>query len=99
MDIQKLLSERNVSLQVSPADLTNFGKQLIEDTMQRMAEASKVASDERISAAEAAERLGVSLNTLWRWERQKYLIPTQIGRRVYYRAGDIEALAGNRRGA
>lgn len=99
MELIELAKQRNVSLQVQPADLIEFGERLINQTMQRMAEASKVASDERISAAEAAERLGVSLNTLWRWERQKYLIPTRIGRRVYYRAGDIEALAGNRRGA
>ena len=45
-----------------------------------------------ISAKEASERLGVTLSTLWRWEREKYLIPVKIGKRNNYRLGDIMAL-------
>jgi excisionase family DNA binding protein len=94
MDISTLLQNNHVSLQVTPADLHDFGRQLIAATMQEMAEAEASASDERITAQAAAERLGVSGGTLWRWAKSGYLTPTRVGRRVYYRVGDIEALAG-----
>jgi len=38
-----------------------------------------------------AERLGVNLSTLWRWDQSGYLRPIRIGRSVYYRLSDIEA--------
>lgn len=31
----------------------------------------------------------VSHTTLWKWERNGYLVPVRIGRRVYYRREDI----------
>ena len=42
-----------------------------------------------ISTKEAANRLSVTLSTLWRWEKTKYLVPIKIGRRNSYRLADI----------
>lgn len=45
-----------------------------------------------ISAKEASERLGVTLSTLWRWEKLRYLVPIKVGKRNNYRLGDILAM-------
>ena len=55
-------------------------------------EAAKRENERRntiISAKEAANRLSVTLSTLWRWEKEKYLVPIKIGRRNSYRLADI----------
>lgn len=41
------------------------------------------------TAQQAAEKIGVSKNTLWRWEKLGYLVPTRVGRSTRYRAVDV----------
>jgi hypothetical protein len=38
------------------------------------------------------ETLGVSSTTLWQWDKSRYLVPVKIGRKVFYRKGDIDKL-------
>ena len=38
--------------------------------------------------------LSVSSTTLWLWEQKQYLIPVKIGRKIFYRAMDIQKLRG-----
>ena len=45
-----------------------------------------------ISAKETAERLGVTLSTLWRWAEQRYLVPVKVGKRNNYRLKDVLAI-------
>ena len=52
----------------------------------------KTRENALISAKEASERLGVTLSTLWRWEKLKYLIPVKVGKRNNYRLGDVLAI-------
>ncbi|HRW99892.1 MAG TPA: helix-turn-helix domain-containing protein [Cyclobacteriaceae bacterium] len=40
--------------------------------------------------------LDIHVTTLYRWEKQNYLIPIRIGTKVRYRKSDIEKLLGNR---
>ena len=30
--------------------------------------------------------------TLWQWDKSRYLVPVKIGRKVFYRKGDIDKL-------
>ena len=41
---------------------------------------------------EVMETLGVSSTTLWQWDKSRYLVPVKIGRKVFYRKGDIDKL-------
>lgn len=45
-----------------------------------------------LSREAVSERLHVGYSTLWRWEKEGYLKPVRLGRRVYYRAGDVQRL-------
>lgn len=97
MDFFSLADQRNVSLQVQPADLIEFGERLINQTMQRMAEEKTAStSDERLTAKEAAERLGISQNSLWRWGKSGYLRPVKVGRKSFYLLSDIEKIMTGR---
>ena len=45
-----------------------------------------------ISASEAAKMLNVTLSTLWRWDKDKYLEKIKIGNKVRYRLSDVERM-------
>ncbi len=49
-------------------------------------------SNTLLTKKKAAERLGVDISTLWRWNREKYLVPVKKGVRSYYRLSDIIAI-------
>ena len=94
MNIANLLKEGNVILAVSAADLKEFGLELIA-----MAKDSNKHEDDNdlLSADECSEILNVSKNTLWRWSRTGYYLqPVKMGRKVYFRKSDIDALMKGR---
>lgn len=89
-----LESGANVSIMVTPTDLKEFALSLIQ-------EAAKMGSEQKtpesyLTKKEAAEKLNVSENTLWRWKRTKYLVPSKVGNAVYYKLSDIERLLEGR---
>lgn len=84
----------SVTVAVTPTDLKEFALYLID-------EAKKMAKGEErpetyLTANEVSERLNVSKNTLWRWRKENYLVPSKVGNRSYYRLSDIERLKGGK---
>ena len=45
-----------------------------------------------LSANETADKLGVDLSTLWRWDKSGYLKKIKVGNKVRYRESDIRKL-------
>ena len=41
---------------------------------------------------EVTKLLGVSRSTLWRWAKQNYLMPIEVGGKRRYRMSDVKAL-------
>ena len=87
-----LTSGANVSVTISANDLRDFlteiSKQVIEK--EKAAEAARNA-DETMTQKEVCKFLKISKSTLWRWERDKYLLPTgRMGRSPQYLKSDVE---------
>lgn len=59
------------------------GANLVDDTQ---------GLPENVSTTQAAERLGVTKVTLWKWKKEGKLIPFKIGGRNYYKRRQIIAL-------
>lgn len=93
MKISDLIAEgANVYVTVSVADLREFFEEVAKDTAEkeRAAEAERSA-DATMTQAQVCKFLGVSKTTLWRWEREKYLLPTgRMGRSPQYLKSDVE---------
>lgn len=86
MNIQELMKiGNNVSVMVTPVDLKNFALQVV-------AEYTKVVPKEEkaYTRRQFAERKGVSLGTLWRWEQAGILTPMRVGGKVWYRDSDLK---------
>lgn len=81
----------NVLLVVSKADLHEFANFVIE---KYKAEHEK-EPDSKVSRKKAAEQLGVNLSTLYRWAKDGYLVPFNVGNKVYYWQSSIDAIINN----
>ena len=94
MNIQGLLEAGvNVSVTVSVADLKEFALYLLDEGKE-LGKAKK-EPEQWLTPKEAAEMLGVSGNTLWRWNNTGYLRHTKVGRKPLYKLSDINKLKNN----
>lgn len=91
MNIQEILKNTdgvNVTLSVTPADLKEFALAVIEEfraSEARLECKKEEKIDTLMTQTQVAEYLGVSKPTLWRWKKEKYLVPTSyIGSRPMY---------------
>ena len=76
-----------------------FARELSECLLaEKAAQASEDHEDESalLTKQEVMDRIGVSSTTLWLWEKKDYLVPVKIGRKVFYRQGDINKLCENK---
>ncbi len=81
----------NPILQISLDDLREVVKDLCQEERSRIEEAIKAHREHPVlSRKETAEMLGVTLSTLWQWDRTGYLTPVKIGSKVMYRPQDVE---------
>ena len=87
----------NVILQISATDLKEVVKAFYHEEKERTEEAiSRHREQPTLSRKEAAEKLGVTLTTLWHWQKSGYLKPVKIGTKVMYRPCDIENLLNSK---
>ena len=91
MDIKDLLNEgANISVSVTLSDLKEYSLSLIQQGIE--IGMKQYTEKSYLTQKEAAEKLNVSENTLWRWKKTGYLTPVKVGNSVYYRFSDIEKL-------
>ena len=67
-------------------------KQAFLNWYQEFIDANAPKEEAYITANEAANLLNVTLSTLWRWDKEKYLEKIKIGNKVRYRQSDVERL-------
>ena len=91
MNIKELIaSGANVTVTLTPTDLREFGMSLISEAI---ANRDKLNVPETyLTQKEAAEALGVTVSTLWRWSKDGYLKPVKIGSKSRYKLSDINKL-------
>ena len=83
----------NVLLVVSLDDLKELFYSLLDERdAERQAISESQHNEEMLSADETATILGVQKNSLWRWAKSGYLVPIKIGRKCFYKQGDIDRL-------
>lgn len=94
MDIREIMRNSSSSQQlfiVSAQDLKNAIDASIQQAIQELM-GNMPMSDKLIPLKEVAETLNVSRCTLNRWNKDGYLTPIKIGRKVFYRQNDINKI-------
>lgn len=95
MNINSLLnSDANISVVVSVADLKEFALCVVTEAMA--AKETEKKEERYLTPDVVADMVGVSKNTLWRWEKEKYLIPFKVGRKSRYKLSDVKSILEGR---
>ncbi|MBR3797598.1 MAG: helix-turn-helix domain-containing protein [Bacteroidales bacterium] len=71
---------------ISATDLKQFTEDVVSCVIERT---RKKDSETYLSRKAVSEMLDVTMATLWRWAREKYLLPVHVGRKVRYRKSDV----------
>jgi len=88
---------QNTVLLINEHDLENTLDRITEKVIERVKNELDTQHNEvYLSPKKVAVMLDIHVTTLYRWEKQNYLIPIRIGTKVRYRKSDIEKLLGNR---
>ena len=90
MSINEILQTgANVQLVINALDLKEAFLQWNEEMRQPDTE---VKSESYLSAQETADKLGVDVSTLWRWDKSGYLKKIKVGSKIRYRESDVVKL-------
>ena len=83
----------HVVLMVPKDDLVDAIRTVITDLIAEREEQKKEAL---LTRKAVSERLNVDNSTLWRWAKDKFLVPVHIGKFVYYKESDVLAIEEGR---
>ena len=78
-----------VMYMISAADLERILRNLVNDLIS---EREEVKKETYISANQVSNLLGVSKSTLWRWEKENYLVPVRVGNKLRYKESEVKQL-------
>ena len=93
-NVEETLQTKQVTqYYLNKEDLETVLGKLIVGIIERYEVAKR---EPRLTIKQVSQRLGVDPSTLWRWERDGYLIPSRIGRKVLYNESDIAAIEEGR---
>ena len=95
MSISNFITQPNITVAVTPADLQDFAQAIIERTFSEISKMKEQTSERYLTPDETAAMLCVSKNTLWRWNKEGYLCPVKVGRKSLYPHSVVEQLLRN----
>ena len=89
MNINNLMaSNANIQVVVGLQDLKEFMYEVLGEAGFTKQEREDVL----LTPNEVSKTLGVDKTTLWRWEKNKQLVPIRIGCKVRYKSSDVEQI-------
>ena len=92
MEIQKLLENQNITISLTGEQLNEFANQILSGA--RAIYEKTEEPEQYITRKRAAEMLGVTNVTIWRWKKESYLVPIEVGGKYKYRLSDINRILG-----
>ena len=101
MNVQQLINSPDlgkISLVVGPKDLSQFAKQVAEQTAQSLLkdfenkEPQEQETEKLLTADEVCKRLNISRVTLHKWGKKGWINPVKLGYAVRWRETDVKAI-------
>lgn len=86
--------DAKVSVTVTVADLREFFDELVADCAEQKL---REKEDKYLTAGEVCKILNVSYNTLWRWDKTKYLCSVKVGRTPMYKESDVNDILSGKK--
>lgn len=94
MDIRELIhTTPNVSITIGANDLIASFRLAIKEAKEEWEAAITAKKTETyVSATNASEQLHVDKSTLWRYGKNGYLVPVEVGGKRLYKQSDIDKI-------
>mgnify|MGYP001946910870 FL=1 len=87
-----------LTINVKLSDLLECNRQLIQETKDKLTQQIAEANEESYPTVdEVVSMLNVSKTTLWRWAKQRYLNPVEIGGKRRYKMSEVKSLLEGQR--
>lgn len=90
--IEEILKQQNIIVSLTSEQLNEFAEQILSGA--RAIYETKVQPEQYLTRKQTAEMLDVDLSTLWRYDKQGYLCPVEIGGKRKYKLSDINRILG-----
>lgn len=88
--------DSNVQFVIKSADIKELALVIYEELRKEENARKEMDAHTYLSRSETRKMCHVSNATLWRWAKEKYLIPIKVGSRVKYLKGDVTKLLEGR---
>jgi hypothetical protein len=83
----------NVNITITVGELVEANEALIQKTCKELEQLVMDANTETFPSADQVTKiLDVDRSTLWRWGKQGYLVPIEVGGKRRYRMSDIKRI-------
>jgi len=84
-------NSKNTLLVVDAEDLRAFANELLQ-AMELKLSNKKADEETLLSRDQVCKLLGVSQTTLWRWNKEGYLVAKKLGSKTMYRKADVKLI-------
>jgi hypothetical protein len=84
----------NLKIEVSASELLETLRTITAETVERYTKVEK--QEQYLTRKQTAKMLDVDLSTLWRWDKESYLLAVAIGGKRRYKLSDIERILRGR---
>ena len=83
----------DITIHVRAGELLEMAEHCVSETKKQLEQIIQDSANETyLSPKKTAEQLEVDPSTLWRWDKQNYLKPIQLGGKRRYRKSDIDKI-------
>lgn len=67
-------------------------ERVVQNAIDKLLEQRENKPEVYLTAEETAKRLQVDRSTLWRWNKEGYLVSAKVGSKVRYKLSDVERI-------
>ena len=67
-------------------------ERVVQNAIDKLLEQRENKPEVYLTAEETAKRLQVDRSTLWRWNKEGYLVSSKVGSKVRYKLSDVERI-------
>jgi predicted DNA-binding transcriptional regulator AlpA len=92
MELINLIQNQNVTISITGEQLNEFANQIL--TGARSIFEKEEQPEQYLTRKQVAELLQVDLSTLWRWNKESYLNPVEIGGKRKYKLSEVNKILG-----
>ena len=88
--LEEILKQQNISVSLTGEQLTDFANCLLVGA--KAIYETKKAPEQYLTRKQTAEMLQCDLSTLWRWDKENYLNPIEVGGKRRYKLSEINQI-------